>query len=139
MFLVWVFSIRTCRSCWRLSASILFTKQVFASLCSCSLIRFRRYFCGLMGCFMHLSLTILCIQISGITIWGSGSSKRCSLLCAGRPVDTHSFSRCHTELCDPREEQPRADRLLFYVGRQCPSSSQRGSGPVDGHRTVADS
>lgn len=76
------------------------------------------------------------LQISVIIIGGPGGGKRCPVFCAGWPVDAHSVPRCHIELCGPRKEQPRADWLLFSAGRQCPSSSQCGSGSVDGHSTV---
>ncbi len=82
------------------------------------------------------SLNFLCVEISVIIIGGPGGGKRCPVFCAGWSVDAHSVPRCHIELCDPRKEQPRADWLLFSAGRQCPSSSQCGSGSVDGHSTV---
>lgn len=81
------------------------------------------------------SLNFLC-EISGLIIGGPGGGKRCPVFCAGRSVDAHSVPRSHTELCDPREEQPRADWLLFSAGGQRPSSGQCGSGSVDGHSTI---
>lgn len=137
MFLVWTFFIQTCLSCWRLSASILPTLSVLVNLESkhnkLTLNSDKKV---LVLALLLTSLNFLCVEISDIIIGGPGGGKRCPVFCAGWPMDPHSVPRCHIELCDPREEQPRADWLLFSAGRQCPSSSQCGSGSVDGHSTI---
>lgn len=76
-------------------------------------------------------------QICGISLWGISSSKFCAVLCSRRSVDAECSAGGHVGYCGYRPSEAWADWFLPAAGRQRPAGSQRGTGPVDGHSTVA--
>lgn len=76
-------------------------------------------------------------QICGFPLRGVSSSKLGAVLRSGRSVDAERLPGGHAGHRGNGPSEARADRLLRAAGGQRPAGSQCGSGPVDGHGSVA--
>lgn len=82
-------------------------------------------------------LSCLSTQIRGLPLWCISSCQLGALLCPGRSVDAERLAGGHAGYRSSRSSEARANWFLPLAGRQRPVSSQRGTGPVDGHSPVA--
>lgn len=78
-------------------------------------------------------------QIRGLPLWRLSGGELGAVLRPGRSVDAERPVGGHAGSRGDGPSEARADRLLPPVSGQRPAGSQRGSGPVDGHGSVATS
>lgn len=76
-------------------------------------------------------------QIRGLPLWRLGGGELGAVLRPRRSVDAERPVGGHAGSRGDGAPEARADRLLPAVGGQRPAGRQRGSGPVDGHGSVA--
>lgn len=78
-------------------------------------------------------------QICGVPLRCFSGSELSTVLRSRRSVDAERLTGGHAGYCGNGPPKARADRFLPAVGWKRPTGGQRGSGPVDGHGTVATS